>query len=102
MSYQSIVLDLLSGIDDPALRMNISQTLYYLKGVFSTGRVPEDQIRDDIYDVVKTVLEFKNPFSSPDEIDKEAKQVVEKIMLAIKLETAPSRFMERRPLPSLF
>ena len=96
MSYHAVIMDLLSGIDDPGVRMEVTNSLYFLKNVFSTGKVPEDQIRDDIYDIVVDVLRLKMPMATEEEIDRTAKEYVEKIMQAIRLETLSTRLLQRR------
>ena len=101
MSFSTLVLDLLTDIDDPAVRMEVSQTLHFLKGVFATGRVHEDQIRDDIYEIVLSVLSLKMVGASREEIEKKAREYVEKFMQAMRLETASSRIMARRSLSTM-
>jgi len=85
MSVQQVILNLISGISDPADRMEIARTINMIYQAFISGRANEDEVRRDLLDIVKTVLKYKDPFLPKEEIDKRANEIVNNLMLSFKL-----------------
>ena len=91
MSLRDLTLSLLSGIKDPRVRIDVSTTIYYLRDVYSTGRVSEEEIRESLYEVIETIIKVKEPDLLPEERKKKVERLVEQFMDAIKLETSRIR-----------
>jgi len=101
MSLQALILSLLSGIDDPATRTDIATTIAYLKDLYLTGVLGEDQLRNELFNVIDTVLEDKHPELLPDERIKRVNSLVDQFVRAIKLETMRARMITRFGMRSL-
>ncbi|RLF08421.1 MAG: hypothetical protein DRJ60_00380 [Thermoprotei archaeon] len=84
MSWEAKILNLLGDIQDPSLRIRIAMTLNYLRDALQAGVSPEE-IRNDVFDVVYTVIDFKEPFLNPNEKRKKAQEITEDIMREMKL-----------------
>ena len=93
MSFRDLVLSLVSDITDPAIRMDVSATLYYLRDVYLSGRVRENEILESIIEIVDTVLSVKMPGLSKEERLEKAREMAEELFKALKLETMRLRLM---------
>ena len=87
MSLQALVLSLVSGIDDPKVRMDICSTIYFLRDLYLEGKITEGQLRKDLMDIVTTIISAKHPELLPDEVKKKAERVVADIIRSYKLST---------------
>jgi len=94
MSWEAKILNLLGDIQDPALRMRIAMTLNYLRDALSAGVSPQE-IRNDVFDVVYTVLDFKEPFLNPDEKRKKAEEMTNDIIREMKLNVMHRMIMSK-------
>jgi len=92
MRLQEILLDLLSGISDPAVRVDVASTISFLAQVYRMGKATEEQIANDFREIVREVLTMKNPTLAPDELKKLIDDYVNRLMIAIKGESAFTRF----------
>jgi len=95
MALQVKILSLISGIDDPAVRMDISATVNYLLQVYTSGRVKEDEVRDSLYEVFVDVLRVKSPELTDEEIKKKARELVEEFIASFRLESMTRRTYAR-------
>ena len=93
MSLQAKILNLLSGISDPGIRMEISKTIFYLYNVYVSGSVPEEEIRNDLREICTLVISEKEPTLSPDELKKKVDKMVDDLIRAFKLESMTRRTM---------
>lgn len=100
MSLQAKILDLISGFNDPTLRVDVSATINYLFQLYASGSAAEDRIRDSVYEVCYDVIRAKAPDLTDEEVRERARQMTEEFMRAFRLESALRRTMARvRPLP---
>jgi len=95
LSLQIKILNLISGLVDPTVRMGISSTINYLYQIFRDGRVSEDDIRDSLYEIFVDVLKFKHPEVLDEEIRKKAREMVEEFIIAFRLESTARRTYTR-------
>lgn len=93
MSLQAKILNLLSGISDPGIRMEISKTIFYLYNVYVSGGAPEEEIRNDLREICTLVISEKEPMLSPDELKKKVDKMVDELIRAFKLESMTRRTM---------
>ena len=98
MSLSSMIVSLLSDVTDPAVRSDISTTIFFLRGLYLSGKISEGELRSEIKNVVKTVLEFTHPEMLPDEIEKRSDELTGQIVRVIKLEALRSRTILRHSL----
>jgi len=95
MSLQVKILNLISGMVDPTVRIGISSTINYLFQIFTSGTVREDDIRDSLYEVFIDVLKVKSPELTDEEVKKKARGMVEEFILAFRLESTARRTYAR-------
>ncbi len=95
MSLQAIVLSLISDIDDPAVRMDISSTIYFLRDVYLDGKISDEGLEKELREIVNTVLSATHPELLPEERKKRADDFVKQLMRAIKLSTLRMRALSR-------
>ncbi len=91
MSLQAKILNLLSGIDDPGIRIEISRTIYFLFNIYKNNMAPEESIKNDLMEICLLIVQTKEPTLSPEEQKKKAEKLAEDIMNAFKLETLTRR-----------
>jgi len=91
MSLQAKILNLISGIDDPGLRIEISRTIYYLYNVYVSGAAPEESIRNDLIEICTLIVSEKEPTLLPDEQKKKAEKLANELLNAFKLESMSRR-----------
>jgi len=101
MSFRDLVLSLVADITDPAIRMDVSATLYYLRDVYLSGRVKEDEILESITEVVDTVLSVKLRGLTKEERLERVREVADELFKALKLETMRLRLMRSMRFRSL-
>jgi len=101
MSFRDLVLSLVADITDPAIRMDVSATLYYLRDVYLSGRVKEDEILESIIEVVDTVLSVKLRGLTKEERLERVREIADELFKALKLETMRLRLMRSMRLRSL-
>jgi len=93
MSLNDLVMSLIADISDPAVRMDIAATIYYLRDVYMTGRVREEEILESLQEVCETVIRMKRPDLTDEEVKAEAEKFAKQLMQAIKLETMRMRMI---------
>ena len=94
MALRDLVLSLIARIRDPTIRADISSTIYYLKDVYSTGRVSEEEILNSLFEVINDVLAFVQPELTEEERRERAVVLARQFLSAIKLETLRRRQLE--------
>jgi len=99
MSLQAKILSLISGIDDPEIRMEIARTIYFLFDVFRSGNVKEDEIYQALFDVALTVVNYKEPFLPDDEKRKKAGQIADELYSMFKMQSLFYKTFKRTSLP---
>jgi len=100
MSLQAIVLSLISDIDDPAVRTDVASTIFFLRDVYMSGGIKDEDLRLELANIVSTVLDATHPELLPDEKQKKVETFVNQLMRAIKMSTLKTRLMGRyRPPP---
>jgi len=98
MSLHAKLLNLLSGIDDPSIRIEISKTIFYLYNVYASGGASEDDIRNDLVEIATMIVEEKNPTLSPDDKKKLVETIVNDLLRAFKMESMMKRSMMKYKL----
>lgn len=95
MSLQAKILNLLSGIDDPGIRIEISRTIYYLYNVYKNNIASEESIKNDLMEICLLIVQEKEPALSPEDQKKKAEKLANEILNAFKLETLTRRKLLR-------
>ena len=93
-SLQQAILNLVSGIDDASMRMEIARTINYLFAVYMEGG-NEAEVRKSLEDVARTVVKIKFPELPPEEQKKLVKDLAEMVMDAFRTQTVFRRVARR-------
>ena len=86
MSLQAKILNLVSGIDDPAARIEIARTIKFLYEVYMHGVGSPEEVEKSLMEVAMVIVDFKEPELSEDEKKEKAKKIVEDIMRSFRME----------------
>lgn len=86
-TIQQVILNLISGIDDPVIRVEVSKTLMFLYNVYASGKVSEGEVKKSVEEVVRKVLKAKHPELEPEQLKILVKQTTEEIMDAFSLQS---------------
>jgi len=95
LSVQAKIMNLLSGITDPTVRVDIASTVNYLFSVYSGGHANEDEIRDCLYEVCLDVISVTHPELIEEEVRKKSRTLVEEFIRAFRLESTRRRMLSR-------
>lgn len=95
MSLQAIVLSLIDGINDPAVRSDIASTIYFLRDLYLSGRINPEELKAELVNVVSTVIDVTQPDLLPEEKEKKVNMLVDQLYKAIRLETMKGRLTTR-------
>jgi len=95
MSLQAKILSLLSGIDDPTVRMDVASTINYLFSIYTGGHANEDEIRDALYEIFLDIIDAVHPELTREEKEKKSRTMVEEFMRAFRLESTMRRMLSR-------
>ena len=95
MSLADNIQSLIAGISDTGVRLEVARTINYLKSVYLSGKVPEEEIREALFEVCLTVINYKEPFLDPAERKKKAHQLADQILNSIKMESLHRRMQTK-------
>jgi len=95
MSLSQKVLALVSGIDNARVRFDIMSTINFLYSLYCSGRINEDQLRDDLADICFTVISESNPDLSEDEVRKRANVLADDLTRTMKIAGVRRRALAR-------
>lgn len=103
MSLQSKVLTLLADITDPAVRMDIASTIYFMFDLYSSGSIKESDVKQTLTNIITDVLGALHPEWTDEELKAKVKDMVNEFIRVFKLETVRRRTMATlRGFPSGF
>jgi len=98
MSLQAIILSLLDGISDPLIRSDIASTIYFLRDMYISGRISNDELKAELTNIVNEILDATQPDLLPDEKKKKVDMLANQLFRAIKMETLRRRmYTKYRP-----
>ena len=92
--WQGIVQSLLSGVDDPTIRIEVARTINYLRIAYMHG-APEDQILNDLYEVCLTVIRLTKPELTDEQAKEKAMEFAQRLLDSFKLGSLLKRTMPR-------
>lgn len=87
MVLEQKIMNLISGITDPAIRLEIARTIVFLFEVWTMGKVREEEIMRDLKDIAYTVITYKNPLLTEDEARRKAEDLAKDIFRVFRLES---------------
>lgn len=103
MSLQSKVLSLITDITDPAIRMDIASTIYFMFDLYSSGSVKESDVKMALTNIITDVLGALHPEWTDEELKAKVKDMVNDFLRIFKLESVRRRtFASLRGIPSGF
>ena len=95
MSLQAKIMNLIGGITDPTIRMDIASTINYLFQVYVSGGANESEIRDSLYEVCRDVISALYPDLVEEEVRKRSAKMAEEFIRVFRLESAYRRMASR-------
>lgn len=95
MALRDKILSLISDIDDPSLRLEISRTITFLYEVWRSGSVSEEEILSSLYEVAYTIVSYKMPFLTEEDKRSKAREIAEDIMRSFRMESLFPRTFRR-------
>jgi len=91
LRLNDLVINLLAGIDDPSVRMEVSKSIYYLYYVYIANPGQESEIKKDLIEICETVFSVKAPDLPAEKIREKAKEYANRLIAAFRLERMYSR-----------
>jgi hypothetical protein len=95
MTLWSKIKALISGIGDPKVRMDVASTINFLFDLFRHGGITEDQLKKDLTEVCRSVIEVTNPLMPEGEIRERAEIIVDDLIRTMKVESIHHRVRAR-------
>jgi len=95
MSLTQKIQALVSGIDDPRMRMDVASTITFLADLYGNGRISREDLARDLYDICVDVLRASNPELLDEEIAERARILADELLQAIRLSRLAQRTIYR-------
>ena len=95
MALRDKILSLISDIDDPSVRLEVSRTIMFLYEVWRSGSVSEEEILSSLYEVAYTIVSYKMPFLTEEDKRNKAREIAEDIMRSFRMESLFPRTFRR-------
>jgi len=102
MSFTKQLQALTAAIGDPKQKFEVMRTLTFLKDVYASGKIRDDQLLSDVREVCELVIALAAPDLTEDEVRQKAAIVAEEIVKSIKLESIFRRAFTRVRSAPLF
>lgn len=85
MRLEDYILNLVSGIDDPAIRISIARTIHMMRDALAFGKADEKEVLKDLTALVYEVINLKEPFIPEEEKKEKAKKIANAMIKALKM-----------------
>lgn len=90
-----MIMNLISGISDPTARTDLAASIRYLYELYASGKVGDEEIRNDLIEICSLVLSMTRADLIEEEIRKEAVRYADELLRAFKLESLRRRLFFR-------
>jgi len=88
-------MNLIAGITDPMVRIDVASTINYLFSVYADGTAKEAEVRGALREICTDVASVVYPEFTEEEVRKRVRVMVEEFMRAFKLESTVRRMLGR-------
>jgi len=95
MSLMSKVQALIAGITSPRVRLDVAGTINFLYELYASGRINEEQLRSDLFEICFEVIAMSNPDLMDEEIRERTGIVVDDLVRTMKIEGVRRRMIAR-------
>lgn len=95
MSLQLKILNLISGITDPKIRIDVASTINFLYNVYVDGRAGEEEVLSDLHNICRDVLTYTYPLLGVDEIEAKSREMAEDFLREFKVEGLRQKIIRR-------
>jgi len=95
LSLQQLILKLLEGITDAAVRADVASVISLFKSLYETGVMSDAKLAQGLRELCLDILIQKHPLKSLDELRDEASKCAEDLYKVIRIETIRTRFFRR-------
>jgi hypothetical protein len=85
MSLMQKLQALTARIEDPKVKFDIMGTINFLADLYSSGKISDEDLRNDLLDICRTVVEITNVDLTKEEIEARAKLIADDLFLEIKV-----------------
>jgi endonuclease III len=99
MSVANLITTLISGIRDPATRMDVASTINYLLDLYSSRMITDEEVEESIRDICRDVLTATMIKASKEEINKKIDEFTFEFIKAFKVASLGRRAMSRYRIP---
>jgi len=86
---------LVSGIPDNRVRLDIATTINYLYNVYTAGGINEEQLRSELVNICRDIIEMSNPLLAPEEVRKRAEIVADDLVKTMRIKALTDRVRAR-------
>jgi hypothetical protein len=95
-NWMQVLLELMEGVEDTAFRMDKLSSAMFLRQVWETGRVTDEEIRAELISLIMEILQATRTDMTPDEMLEEAEKRADEIMRMWRAEGGLRRILRRR------
>jgi len=96
MSLMQKLQALTAGIEDPKVKFDIMGTINFLADLYSSGKINDENLRNDLLDICRTVVEITNVDLTKEEIEARAKLIADDLFLEIKVRNLRKRIIKNK------
>jgi hypothetical protein len=82
---------LTAGIEDPKVKFDIMGTINFLADLYSSGKIRDEDLRNDLLDICRTVVEITNVDLTKEDIEAKARLIADDLFLEIKVRNLRKR-----------
>jgi endonuclease III len=99
MSVVNLITSLISGIKEPATRMDIASTINYLLDLYSSRMITDEEVEESLREICRDVLTATMIKASKEEINKKVDEFTFEFMKAFKITSLGRRAMSKYRIP---
>jgi len=95
MTLWSKIRSLISGIGDSRVRVDIASSINFLFDLFRHGQITEEQLKKELTNICRSVIEITNPLIPEDEVSMRAEVIADDLIRTMKVESIHYRVRAR-------
>jgi hypothetical protein len=85
VGYRDVLTKLMDGITGADVRSAITEAFQYILNAYLSGRISDEQLKNDLAEFSLDVLVTKKPFEDIDKLREEAEDWAEKLYRGVKI-----------------
>ena len=96
MSLMQKLQALTAGIEDPKVKFDIMGTINFLAELYGSGKISDEDLRNDLLDICRTVVEITNVDLTKEEIEARARLIADDFFTEIKVRNLRKRIIKNK------